>query len=179
MKYIVPTDLQFDAKVLAAEYNTIYTSVGADQINLRKHSNMSDIEGLTYGAGSLFQNGKILDYDTNWDTYISSLGNSYTIEVLKQIESWAGYVYSAKIGRARYMALTPKSCLTYHKDNDNVMRVHIPIHTNENCFFVNEDIVGRMDTPGRAYIFNNLVKHTAVNASRERRVHIVANCIKN
>lgn len=178
MNYIQPTEMQFDIKQLTYEYGIISHRVGAEQINLRKRSDMSDAQGITYGSGSLFQQGKAIDSDRNWDSYIDSLDISYTIETLKEIEKWVGYVYSARIGRARYMALKPKSCLTYHKDIDNIIRIHIPIYTNENCFFVNEDIVGRMDTPGRAYIFNNQVKHTAVNASRESRVHIVVNCYK-
>ena len=178
MKYIEATDLVFDVKQLAYEYSVISNHVAAAQINLRKKSGMSDIEGLTHRAGSLYENNIAVDNDRYWNTYITSLGISYTIETLKEIESWVQTAYSAKVGRARYMALKPKSCLTYHKDNDNILRVHIPIHTNDNCFFVNEDIVGRMQVPGRAYIFNNQVKHTAVNASRENRVHIVVNCYK-
>jgi hypothetical protein len=178
MTYILATDQEFDAKVLAVEYNTIFTSVKADQINLRKPSTLSDIEGITYGSGSLVKDGKIFDNDRSWDSYITSLGNSYTIEVLKEIEKYVGYVYSARVGRARYMSLRQKSCLTYHIDQDNVMRIHIPIITNSNCFFVNEDTVGRMEIPGKAYIFNSSVKHTAVNASRESRVHLVVNCYR-
>lgn len=178
MTYILATDQEFDAKVLAVEYNTIFTSVKADQINLRKPSTLSDTEGITYGSGSLVKDGKVFDNDRSWDSYITSLGNSYTIEVLKEIEKYVGYVYSARVGRARYMALRQKSCLTYHIDQDNVMRIHIPIITNSNCFFVNNDIVGRMEIPGKAYIFNSSVKHTAVNASRESRVHLVVNCYR-
>jgi len=176
MTYILATDLQFDAKVLVAEYNAIYASVRADQINLRKPSNLSDTQGITYGSGSLLKDGKVFDNDRSWDSYIASLGNSYTVEVIKEIEKYTGYVYSARVGRARYMALKPKSCLTYHVDQDNIMRIHIPIITNNNCFFVNEDRVGRMETTGKAYVFNSTVKHTAVNASRETRVHLVVNC---
>ena len=178
MTYILGTDLQFDAKALTAEYNTIYTSVKADQINLRKPSHLSDIEGMTYGSGSLVKDGKAYDNDRSWDSYITSLGNSYTIEVLKEIEQFVGYVYSARVGRARYMALKQKSCLTYHVDQDNVMRIHVPIITNSGCFFVNEDTVGRMEVPGKGYIFNSSVRHTAVNASRESRVHLVVNCYR-
>ena len=88
MNYIQATDMQFDAKALAAEYNVIYNSVKADQINLRKHSDMSDLRGLTYFSGSLYKDGKQQEYDANWDMYITSLNNCYTIDVLKEIEGW-------------------------------------------------------------------------------------------
>jgi len=178
MTYILATDLQFDIETLVSEYNNVQQQVNADQINIRKPGNLSDVEGISYGSGSLVKDGKVYDNDRSWDSYIISLGNSYTIEVLKEIEKYVGYVYSARIGRARYMALKQKSCLTYHVDQDNILRIHVPIITNSNCFFVNNDIVGRMEIPGKAYIFNSSVKHTAVNASRESRVHLVANCYK-
>jgi len=52
--------------------------------------------------------------------------------------------------------------------------LHIPLITNDNCFFINNEVISRMDAVGHMYTFDSTVKHTAVNASRESRTHLVA-----
>jgi hypothetical protein len=76
-----------------------------------------------------------------------------------------------KLGYTRLMVLHPKTCYTYHIDKSN--RVHIPIITNENNFFVIEDSVFRLPANGSVYEVNTTKKHTFVNASLETRIHIV------
>ena len=73
------------------------------------------------------------------------------------------------------MRMRPKTCLTYHKD-DSTMRLHVPIITNDACFFINNDVVGKMQKCGGLYLYDVASRHTAVNASREDRIHLVVNC---
>jgi len=77
--------------------------------------------------------------------------------------------------RARVMLLEPKTCYTYHKDP--TPRKHIPLITNEKCFFVFDDEVFYMPEVGRLYYADTTAMHTAVNASWEKRYHIVG-CYK-
>lgn len=74
-------------------------------------------------------------------------------------------------GYARVMILPSKRCYTYHKDKTK--RIHIPIETNEDNFFVMEDVVFRLPADGSVYEVNTTYKHTFVNASKYRRTHIV------
>jgi Aspartyl/Asparaginyl beta-hydroxylase len=99
------------------------------------------------------------------------------VECIKDLEHYVWNVHRSKVGRARLMRMKPKSCLTYHRDDSSV-RLHIPIVTNEGCFFINNDIVGKMHKPGVVYLFDVASKHTAVNASREDRIHLVINCYR-
>ena len=77
--------------------------------------------------------------------------------------------------RVRLMNLKSKTCYTYHKDQ--CKRFHIPIITNENCFFVVEEKIIRYPADGNYCIVDTDKKHTAINASREDRIHLIGNLI--
>ena len=77
--------------------------------------------------------------------------------------------------RVRLMNLKSKTCYSYHQDYGK--RFHIPIITNDNCFFVIDDKIKRYPADGNWYIIDTTLKHTAVNASREDRIHLVGNKI--
>ena len=75
--------------------------------------------------------------------------------------------------RVRLMNLKSKTCYSYHKDQGK--RFHIPIITNENCFFIVEDKLIRYSADGNYCIIDTSKKHTAVNASWEDRIHLIGN----
>jgi hypothetical protein len=75
--------------------------------------------------------------------------------------------------RVRLMRLKSKTCYSYHRDQ--CRRFHIPIITNDNCFFVIEDRLARMPANGKYYIIDTNKKHTAVNASWDDRIHLIGN----
>jgi len=73
--------------------------------------------------------------------------------------------------RTRLMRQTEVMCYTYHQDFSS--RIHIPVVTNENCLFILEDKIHRLNSDGTVYWVDTTKKHTAVNASRKNRYHIV------
>lgn len=75
----------------------------------------------------------------------------------------------------RYMKLYPKKCYTYHRDL--TMRIHIPVVTNENCGFIVNDNFYRMPISGQTYLLDTTQKHSALNMSKEDRIHLVF-CLK-
>jgi hypothetical protein len=76
-----------------------------------------------------------------------------------------------KLGRVRLMKSTPKSCLSWHTDSSP--RIHYPIKTQEGCFMVIENEVTYLKA-NKWYWTNTLKSHTAFNASKEDRIHLVA-----
>ena len=76
-----------------------------------------------------------------------------------------------KMYRTRVMNLKSKTCYTYHRDYSK--RLHIPIITNENCFIIIDKEVNHYPADGSCYIIDTTKFHTALNASREDRIHIV------
>jgi hypothetical protein len=75
--------------------------------------------------------------------------------------------------RTRIMKSNPKTCLSMHQDLTK--RIHIPLITNDKCFMAIEDTNYYLE-PGKIYLTNTTLRHTAVNASENFRVHIVG-CI--
>ena len=76
-----------------------------------------------------------------------------------------------KIHRTRLIRLDSQFCYTYHKDFSQ--RIHIPLITNPNVFFIVDDELHRYPADGSSYLINTTKYHTAVNASKRDRWHIV------
>ena len=73
--------------------------------------------------------------------------------------------------RTRVMRMPPMKCTTYHIDATK--RIHIPLITNDDCFFVIEDEIYRLPVNENYYIVDTTKRHTFVNASDKERIHIV------
>ena len=73
--------------------------------------------------------------------------------------------------RTRIMTMSSKTCYSYHWDLSS--RIHLPLIANEDCFFVIEDEVYRTPADGSVYRVDTTKKHTFVNASFEKRIHVM------
>lgn len=79
------------------------------------------------------------------------------------------------IGRVRLMRSHPNSCLSWHYDDSR--RLHYPIKTQDGCFMVIKDEVKHLKENQWCFT-DTLVEHTAFNASKEIRIHLVVNIIQ-
>ena len=177
--YIIETSHQFDFDRLNNEVGITSQSFGSS-ISLRRRADMSDYQGINYGSGSLYNYDKKQwnDKESNFTTYNDLTCVGYLREVCMCVEKVMKDEYGLTLGRARFMSLQPKSCLTYHTDPDSTMRFHIPVFTNPGAMFIHVDTLARMPVAGRLYTFDNTVHHTAINASNKIRTHIVFNGYK-
>lgn len=75
------------------------------------------------------------------------------------------------LGRVRIMRTRPKTCLSWH--NDDSLRLHFPILTQEGCMMVIEDEVMHL-SKNKWYMTDTTKKHTAFNSSKSSRIHLVA-----
>lgn len=181
MKPVEAQHIHFNVDKLVSEATEILAS---NYIHFNEHSAINLVaprggeEELTFGCGSLY------DYDRkrwvakeqDFDTIIDQFRDTYLVSVIKDVSVYAKEKYNLTVGRSRLMALRPKSCLTFHTDIGATMRFHVPIVINPDCFFVHnvpEPIVSKMPTVGQLYTFDSSVPHTAINASRESRIHLV------
>lgn len=98
---------------------------------------------------------------TEKDFNIFAYDLPYTNSILTQLGMY----------RSRLMRMKPKTCYSYHWDPTK--RMHIPLITNEDNFFVIDDEVSRYPADGSYYLVDTTKKHTFVNASFDSRVHIV------
>ena len=79
-----------------------------------------------------------------------------------------------EFGRVRFMRLIPHKCMSWHLDD--TMRLHYPIKTQDGCFMIigNEMLHLKQDT---WYMTDTKIKHTALNANKEERIHLVVSII--
>ena len=74
------------------------------------------------------------------------------------------------IGRVRIMNSHPKTCLTWHQDKTR--RIHFPMKTQEGCLMIINSEVKHLEKE-TWYYTDTSHKHTAMNASKENRLHLV------
>ena len=115
------------------------------------------------GSGEIPLRKEIFNED-QFDTVCDIFKNTLFEELVEKIKK------DYDIIRGRFMLMDHKTCLTYHKDPSQ--RIHIPIYTNKNCMMIIDDKVYRMPF-GSTYLVNTTVPHTALNASKDPRVHLV------
>lgn len=73
--------------------------------------------------------------------------------------------------RTRLMWVGPWSCYSMH--TDNTPRIHIPLITNPECYFVFMNGLVKHMKPGAAYWTDTTQRHTFMNCSERPRLHLV------
>jgi hypothetical protein len=78
--------------------------------------------------------------------------------------------------RARVSIITKQGSTSWHRDAEDknyAVRLHIPIITNENCFFENRREKYSMPADGSAYLVRVNCEHRAYNLGPEHRYHLI------
>ena len=130
-----------------------------DQVGLQGHK--PDLNPLTEYENSCGR-GHRMQYPENYFKY-----DLWDIPIVNSIMAKYGMI------RTRLMASKPKTCLTIHADMSK--RIHIPLMSNPECLMVIEDRAYYLE-PGKVYLTNTTLRHTALNGSQTNRLHIVG-CI--
>lgn len=185
--YIKKTAIQFDSALLTKEVTSIINN-NSHHLSTNSGFNLIRADGKDQRSVEQFGCGSLYDYhkrewiarESDFNTMIDRFRGLYIESVIHQIRIYASQQYKCGIGRVRLMVLKPKSCLTWHTDVEQQMRFHIPIITNPGAMFIHQDpvnkqtVVSLMQDVGALYTFDATVRHTAINASQEQRVHLVA-----
>lgn len=74
--------------------------------------------------------------------------------------------------RTRLIWVKPYSCYSLHRDTSP--RFHIPLVTNEECFFVFKDMPIYHMSVNKLYWADTTYYHTFINCSSQPRLHIVS-----
>lgn len=150
-----------DVESIIEEANDIKVALGVgwndlDQVGLQGHKpNLDPLENWKASTGRK----KNTPYPENYFKY--SLWQSPTIN---------RYLEKYGMVRSRLMVSHQKTCLSMHQDMSK--RIHIPLITNPDCIMIIDNQVYHLE-PGKIYLTDTTLKHTAVNASRKLRAHIV------
>lgn len=89
---------------------------------------------------------------------------------------------SHSLGRVRLAVLMANSEIQPHIDHggQNMMRLHLPLITNENCFFFSrqkgQTQKKHLPADGSMYTFNVGKRHWVINEGNEPRLHLIIDC---
>ena len=176
---------------LNIEYDKLVTDVELLGINKFLNTNYNQMSvqhrGVT-GDIQYKESCNSLFYD--WDRYDPSIHTEVPLKREKLSEdtfnitcdifkdTYTGYVIDLlktrfNVYRGRYMQLKYKNCLSMH--TDETKRLHIPLITNPDAFMVIDNKVYTLPF-GKAYIADTTFNHTAINAGKKDRLHLVFCC---
>ena len=119
-----------------------------------------------------------LQYLTDEDPWNSAVGKSRgrELEYINLNPYFSDTIFQEIINkynfkRTRLMWVAPKSCYSMHRDS--TPRVHIPLITNKECYFVLKHGVIHHMKAGHVHYTDTRFPHTFMNCSDEKRLHLV------
>lgn len=125
------------------------------------------LQGVNSKADHSYGTGRLDDIDNS----VKEWEQDFKEFLFPELEYVNFTLKKLNMTRTRVMKMAPKTCYSYHQDPSK--RIHIPLITNEKCFFVVADEVIRLPADGNYYVIDTTKLHTFVNASFEDRIHIV------
>ena len=81
------------------------------------------------------------------------------------------FINKYKLTRTRFMWAKPFTCYSMHKDDSP--RVHLPLITDPNCYFVFKDEGLFHFEVGKAHWVDTTKEHTFINCSPQWRLHLL------
>jgi len=99
--------------------------------------------------------------------YCSADNTSYVETVFESIKE------NFNLKRIRFMWLKYNSCYEFHLDPFE--NIHIPIITNQECYFLFKNGYLEHLKTGSVYLVNTKLEHTVINGGASWRLHLVGN----
>jgi len=119
-----------------------------------------------------------LQYKVGEDPWTSAVGRSnggeleYTnLNLFFKDTPFEELINQYKLKRTRLMWVNPYACYSMHQDQ--TPRLHIPLITNSNCYFVFKHAKPVNLAIGNIYRVETRVPHTFINCSEFPRLHFV------
>jgi hypothetical protein len=160
-------------------FNFDFDKAKADVLRILEEHNFIPQIGLTHSPKSktleekiLESTGSIFDFEnrefrfkeTDFNIFNDAYKNTYLYEMYKTVPN---------IGRFRIMTMDGPKCYTLHRDLTK--RDHYVIETNPDCLFLFSGVNKIIHIPcdHNLYLVDTRHKHTFVNGSKKRRIHLV------
>jgi len=187
--YYFPISLEIDHNRLLEDLDTLLSRLGLDNEDIEKKCKNDSI-GF---AVNLTHLPALTDND-RWEKYVEGHGHLrnigvnefYFTEHLKETQDlYLGqlihqlYKHHSKSfqGRVQLIWLGPKKKYHFHIDLHTPHRYHIPLITNEDCYWIlknkNEVYKLHMPTGNVWYVDPINIEHTFVNDSESVRLHLI------
>jgi Aspartyl/Asparaginyl beta-hydroxylase len=113
--------------------------------------------------------------ETDFTEHLSEMSDLYMGQVIQDIQNLHNGVFQ---GRIQLIWIGPKGSYPLHKDLHTTSRYHIPVITNEECFWIfkkdSDSYKLHMPADDRVwYVDPTRILHTFVNNSNTTRCHLV------
>lgn len=105
--------------------------------------------------------GTLQGEETNYNKLNPIFQNTIFDDIIKEFNLY----------RSRLMWVLPRSCYSFHRDT--YQRIHIPIITNEDCYFLFRSGTMRNLTVDKIWLTDTRLTHTFINTSNYERLHFV------
>lgn len=119
-----------------------------------------------------------IQYKVGEDPWNSSVGTSKGQEVMYcnlnpffKDTVFEKLIIDLKFFRTRLMWVYPYACYSMHKDL--TVRIHIPLITNPDCYFIFKKEIPKHLSVGNVYLVDTREEHTFINCSDKPRLHLV------
>jgi hypothetical protein len=161
-------DYKFDFDLIKADVLSILEEHNfITQIGLTHSSRiMTEDEKILESVGSIkdYETGKFKFKETDFVNFNERYKHTYLYEMYKSLPN---------LGRCRIMTMYGPKCYTFHRDMSK--RYHYVIETNLNCLFLFPQRNAQYHIPAdkTLYIVDTRYRHSFINGSRERRIHLV------
>ena len=150
---------------------------GIDYKEILREVNLIRKKYKLYSENQISLQSSAIDADyTQWDCSIGKLNrlsydeSKYIHPIFKEMPLTNHYIRSLNAFRCRVMISDPKGCMSMHRDASP--RIHIPVKTNKDCLMIIDKKCYNLEV-GNCYFTDTTKYHTALNASRENRIHII------
>lgn len=126
----------------------------------------TDRPGVTNWAAGV---GKSVAKTPEWEHSFKYLQPELEGTVVADYLAWL----AVPVYRTRIMVSRPKTCYSIHRDYSP--RLHLPLITNRQCYFLFKDPAEFIHMPatGQTYWADTRKEHTFMNGSLENRLHLV------
>jgi len=167
-------NIHFDIEALRKAYDRAVNEIGfsGELVNCISLTHKGDSPGDPRG---IFWT-KNLDYE---EIQVEKFVDEGAYKVFEPLlmDSYFKNVYDVlsrhfRLGRVRILKLSPRTCLSYHRDPEN--RLHIPIITNPGALMVVNNECFHMKAEGDVYHMKTTQYHAAMNGGDVERIHLVA-----
>ena len=147
------------------------------ELNLQEHFNAieSKIQWSNFGLANRQAGLQYLDGEDPWASAVGkSQGKDLEYTNLNPIFKntiFETLINDYNLTRTRFMWVGPNTCYSMHRDI--TPRIHIPIITNDQCFFVfKRGMVAHLQQNFICWV-DTRQTHTFINCSAESRLHLV------
>ena len=162
------TEFNFDLKLISADV----------QFFMNKYPHMTSL-GLMHSADARTEEERLRDCTGNAE-FIKK--NKPDTDFIIFNESFAGTylqtmyeILSSKFKLCRFRIMIMNGPMAYYAHSDPTRRLHYVVETNKDCIFLFPEVEEQFHIPadGNVYIVDTRLRHTFVNASNRRRIHLL------